>query len=275
MTSVQLVNLVGKSTGTINLDDAVFGVEPNKDLLHGALLRQLANGRAGSANTKTRAEVSGGGRKPWRQKGTGRARAGSIRSPLWEGGGVTFGPKPRDFAIDMPKKMRRQAIRSALSAKKEAIVVVESFADLKQAKTKEMVASFKGMGIVGKKILLVLDYVGADSINAQRCARNIDRVKVIHHNDLNVKDLLDADSIVVTKAAVELVEKRLTEPEKKAKQKEAVEAQEGKTAVVKKQALKKSAKSSSKAMTKKKSVAAKPVERKSASGLKAPRKGHK
>src|SRR5207244_179052 len=118
MTSVQLKDLKGKAVGEVSFEDSIFGITPNIHVMHAALHRQLANGRSGSANTKTRSEVRGGGRKPWRQKGTGRARAGSIRSPLWNGGGVTFGPKPRDFSQSLPKKVRQLALRSALAARK-------------------------------------------------------------------------------------------------------------------------------------------------------------
>src|SRR5262249_10901189 len=146
MTSAQLVNLKGKSVGEVTLNDAVFGVEPNADLLYDALVRQLANARAGTAKAKTRSEVAGGGRKPWRQKGTGRARAGSTRSPLWAGGGVIFGPKPRDYSLSMPKKMRQQALKSALSARKDALVVVKDFSELKEPKTKQMHAALSELG---------------------------------------------------------------------------------------------------------------------------------
>src|SRR5271165_3995035 len=124
MTSAQVVDLKGKKLHEVGLDDDIFGITPNEHVMHTALVRQLANARSGSANTKTRSEVSGGGKKPWRQKGTGRARAGSIRSPLWEGGGVTFGPKPRDFSKSLPKKVRVLALKSALASKKEDLVVV-------------------------------------------------------------------------------------------------------------------------------------------------------
>src|SRR3984885_12071488 len=125
MTSAQVVDLKGKKLSEVQLSDEVFGITPNVGVIHSALLRQLANARSGAANTKTRAEVRGGGRKPWRQKGTGRARAGSIRSPLWEGGGVTFGPKPRDYSSAMPAKKRHSAIKSALALRANNLVVVD------------------------------------------------------------------------------------------------------------------------------------------------------
>ena len=130
MTQKTLLNIQGSQIGEMNLDDKVFAVEPNIHVMHLALKRQLNNARQGSANSKTRAEVSGGGRKPWKQKGTGRARAGSIRSPLFAGGGVSFGPKPRDYATNLPQKARKLALKSALSAKLEAVTVVKDFSEL-------------------------------------------------------------------------------------------------------------------------------------------------
>src|SRR3982750_3709820 len=127
MTSAQVLDLKGNKVRELGLEDEVFGVTPNVGLMHSALVRQLANSRSGAANTKTRAEVRGGGRKPWKQKGTGRARAGSIRSPLWAGGGVTFGPKPRDYTQSLPKKVRQLALRSALAARRDQFVVVQNF----------------------------------------------------------------------------------------------------------------------------------------------------
>lgn len=208
MTSAQLVNLKGKSQGEISLNEAVFGLEPNTDVLFNALQRQLANARSGSANCKTRSEVRGGGRKPWRQKGTGRARAGSIRSPLWAGGGVIFGPKPRDFSIAMPKKMRQLALKSALSARKEDLVVVSDFADLKHGKTKEFAQALKDLGLADKKTLLVLDFGCEECTKVQRAARNIATMKVVHVNDLNVKDLLDCQSVLTTKKVIEILNDR-------------------------------------------------------------------
>ncbi len=135
----QLLNTNGEALGEITLAKEVFGVEPNLHVMHLALRRQLNNARQGSACAKTRAEVSGGGKKPWKQKGTGRARAGSLRSPLFAGGGVSFGPKPRSYAFDMPQKARQLALRSALSARLEQTVIVKDFSEIKEAKTKLMV----------------------------------------------------------------------------------------------------------------------------------------
>lgn len=208
MTSAQLVNLKGKNLGEMTLDDAVFGVEPNTGVLYEALVRQLANARSGSANTKTRSEVRGGGRKPWRQKGTGRARAGSTRSPLWAGGGVTFGPKPRDYSLAMPKKMRQLALKSALAARKDALMVVKDFTDLKHAKTREMSAALKELGIQEKKVLLVLDYASPESHKVACSARNLPSVKVIHVNNLNVKDLMDCEAVLTSQSVIELIHER-------------------------------------------------------------------
>lgn len=208
MTSAQLVNLKGKNQGEVTLNETVFGLEPNTDVLFNALQRQLANARSGSANSKTRSEVRGGGRKPWRQKGTGRARAGSIRSPLWAGGGVIFGPKPRDFSINMPKKMRQLALKSALSARKDDMVIVSDFADLKHAKTKEFAQAMKDLGIADKKTLLVLDFGCEECTKVQRAARNIAALKVVHVNDINVKDLLDCQTVLTTKRVIEILNDR-------------------------------------------------------------------
>lgn len=209
MVSAQLLDTNGKKVGEVALKDSVFAAPLNKDLLHNALVRQLANARAGSANTKTRAEVSGGGRKPWRQKGTGRARAGSIRSPLWEGGGVIFGPKPRDFSLDMPKKMRQRALACALSARAESLLVVDDIQKLKQGKTKEVAAMLEKLGVAGNKILLVLSGNQNEDAHVAVAARNISRLKVVQQSDLNIKDLLDSASVIFTKSAIEAVDKRL------------------------------------------------------------------
>jgi large subunit ribosomal protein L4 len=227
MTSAQLLNLKGKNVGEVKLNDTVFGIEPNSAVLFEALQRQLANARAGTASAKTRAEVSGGGRKPWRQKGTGRARAGSIRSPLWAGGGVAFGPKPRDYTKDMPKKVRRLALKSALAARKDVLVVLKDLSELKEAKTKEFAIALKALGLAEKKVLVVLDFACDSCVSAERAARNIALVKVVHMNDLSVKDLLESEAILTTERTVEAIGKRFTaEPgEKKEKQ-----APAGKTA---------------------------------------------
>ncbi|MGL4880834.1 MAG: 50S ribosomal protein L4, partial [Waterburya sp.] len=163
------------------------------------------NARQGTASTKTRAEVRGGGRKPWRQKGTGRARAGSIRSPLWRGGGVIFGPKPRDFSTKMNRKERRLALRTAFSSRLEDIIVVEDFgSELERPKTKEVIAALERWGVAAEdKVLLILKEV-AENVNLS--TRNIAKVKLIKATNLNVVDLLHANKIVVTKDALEQIQ---------------------------------------------------------------------
>ena len=204
----EILSTKGKSVGEITLAKEVFEVEPNLHLMHLALRRQLNNARQGSACAKTRAEVSGGGKKPWKQKGTGRARAGSLRSPLFAGGGVIFGPKPRSYAFDMPQKMRKVALRSALSASLEKLVVVKDFSEIKEAKTKEMVQALKALNVSGK-ILIVADLKAEENKNLELSARNIPSVKLILPSNLNVKDLLEADSVVITEAAVNETTERL------------------------------------------------------------------
>lgn len=221
MTSAQVLDLKGNKVRELGLDDAVFGVEPNVGLLHSALVRQLANARSGAANTKTRSEVRGGGRKPWRQKGTGRARAGSIRSPLWEGGGVTFGPKPRDFSQSMPKKARVAALKSALAAKKDNLVVVQNFASITEGKTKQVATALKDLKLYGQKILLVLDHVNDEDKRVQLAARNIDGLKVIHVSNLNVKDLLESEVVLTTESTIQTIHNRF----KQTADKEAVPAE--------------------------------------------------
>ncbi len=206
--SKEILSTNGEKLGEITLNEQVFGVEPNLHLMHLALRRQLNNARQGSACAKTRAEVSGGGRKPWKQKGTGRARAGSLRSPLFAGGGVIFGPKPRSYAFNMPQKARQLALRSALSAKSEQLVVVKDFSAIAEPKTKLMVGALKSLNVSGK-ILIVADFKADENKNLELSARNIPSVKVILPSNLNVKDLLEADSVVITESAVNDITERL------------------------------------------------------------------
>ena len=206
--TVKLLNTKGSELGELNLDDNIFGVEPNIHVMHLALKRQLNNARQGSHNTKTRAEVSGGGRKPWKQKGTGRARAGSIRSPLFAGGGVSFGPKPRDYATNLPQKVRKLALRSALSAKIEAITVVKDFSELDSIKTKAVANILKDIKAEGK-VLIVADLKAEENKNLEKSARNIASVKLLYPSNLNVKDLIEADSIVATENAINEITERL------------------------------------------------------------------
>jgi len=206
---VSILSTSGKPVGQITLDEKVFGVEPNLHIMHLALRRQLNNGRSGSANTKTRAEVSGGGRKPWKQKGTGRARAGSIRSPLFAGGGVIFGPKPRDYSFSMPQKARKLALKSALSARIANTILVKDFSEIKEAKTKIMAESLKALKLEGK-ILIIADVKAAENAHLELAARNLPSVKIILPSNLNVKDLLEADNVVITEAAIKEITERLS-----------------------------------------------------------------
>lgn len=206
MPKVQVVNMQGSPVGELELDEYVFGIEPNTHVMHSAVVSQLASLRRGTHSTLLRGEVRGGGRKPWRQKGTGRARAGSIRSPLWRGGAVLFGPKPRDYSFSLPKKVRRLALRSALSSKvnEQQLIVLEDLS-LNEAKTREMVKVLKALNL-SKKTLIVTDELNE---TVDRSARNIDGVKVTQVEGLNVYELLKYDVVVMTKAAVTKTEEVL------------------------------------------------------------------
>ena len=206
---VSILSTSGKQVGQIALDEKVFGVEPNLHVMHMALRRQLNNGRGGNACAKTRAEVSGGGRKPWKQKGTGRARAGSLRSPLFAGCGVIFGPKPRDYGFSMPQKARRLALKSALSARIENTVLVKDFSEITEAKTKMVAQSLKALKVEGK-ILIIANTKAAENGQLELAARNLPNVKIILPSNLNVKDLLEADNIVMTEAAILEITERLS-----------------------------------------------------------------
>lgn len=203
MPKVDLLNMGGQRVGEIELDDNVFGVEVNEAVLHQVVKAQLANKRQGTQSAKTRAEVRGGGRKPWRQKGTGRARHGSIRSPLWTKGGVVFAPKPRDYSQAVPKKVKRLAMKSALSSKvvDNEIIVLDELA-MEGPKTKEMVAILNNIN-AGEKALIVLP--GKNEV-VEKSARNLPNVKSTLVNTLNVYDILKYDKLVITKEAVSLVE---------------------------------------------------------------------
>lgn len=198
-------NWQGEQVGQTNFELRVAKEQTAAHIVHRALVRQMTNSRQGTASTKTRSEVRGGGRKPWRQKGTGRARAGSIRSPLWRGGGVIFGPKPRDFNIKLNRKERRLALRTAFVSRAEDLIVVEEFSnELQRPKTKELVAALARWGAAPEqKTLLILSDVAE---NVSLSARNIENVKLIAADQLNVFDLLHADKIVVTPAALEKIQ---------------------------------------------------------------------
>jgi len=209
--SKQLVihNSDGSQLGHIDTDEKVFGVEPNVHLMHLALRRQLSNARAGTACTKTRSEVRGGGKKPWKQKGTGRARAGSLRSPLFAGGGVIFGPKPRDYSFSIPAKARRLALKSALSSRAENIKVIKDFSAISTPKTKEFVKILNSMTLAGK-ILIVADVNNAENQHLKLSSSNVPNVRVILPSNLNVKDILEAENIVITESAINEITERLT-----------------------------------------------------------------
>jgi len=199
MATVPVKNIQGETVGSIDLNDALFGIEVNKHAVHMAVVQYLANQRQGTKSTKTRAEVRGGGRKPWRQKGTGRARQGTIRAPQWTGGGVVFAPKPRDFSIRLNKKQKRLALKSALSDKvnQGKLLVLENL-DLPEIKTKSMV------DVCGKLELIdALFVMEGSNKNAILSARNIPGIKTAAVNTINVYDILNHDSFVVTKEAVE------------------------------------------------------------------------
>jgi len=203
MSTARVVDQAGAVTGSVELPEAVFGIEPNGPVMHQALIRQLANGRQGTSSTKTRSDVRGGGRKPWRQKGTGRARQGSTRSPQWEGGGVVFGPHPRSYRMDMPRKQRRLALRSALSAKAQdgEVVVLDGFA-LEEPRTRAVTDLIRAVD-APRKVLVVL---GSHNEMLEKSARNIPEVQLTLAGNLSVRDLLSADMVIVTKDAIEHIE---------------------------------------------------------------------
>ena len=202
MANVSVYNIEGKEVGSIELNDEVFGVEINEHLVHMAVVSQLANNRQGTQSAKTRAEVSGGGRKPWKQKGTGHARQGSTRSPQWTGGGVVFAPKPRDYSFKMNRKEKRIALLSALTSRalEKKIVVLD---DIKfdQVKTKAFASVLNNLNL--NKALVVLN---DNDKNVILSARNIPTVKVSLTNTINVYDILKYDTLIVTKAAVATIE---------------------------------------------------------------------
>ncbi|HBD63648.1 MAG TPA: 50S ribosomal protein L4 [Clostridiales bacterium] len=203
MPKVALYDITGSQVGDIELSDSIFGVEVNTHVMYEAVKNYLANQRQGTQSAKTRADVRGGGRKPWRQKGTGRARQGSIRAPQWKGGGVVFAPKPRDYSYAIPKKVKRLALKSALSSKvqDQEIIVVDKLV-LEQPKTKEMVKVLKNLNS-GKKTLVVIPERDEAVI---RAAANIPGVKTAYVNTINVYDILNCDSFLITREAVNKVE---------------------------------------------------------------------
>jgi large subunit ribosomal protein L4 len=203
MSTARVVDQTGAETGSVELPEAIFGIEPNEPVMHQALIRQLANGRQGTSSTKTRSDVRGGGRKPYRQKGTGRARQGSTRSPQWEGGGIVFGPHPRSYRIDMPRKQRRLALRSALSAKAQdgGLLVLEGF-ELEAPKTKAVADLIRGVDSP-RRVLVVL---GSHNEMLEKSARNIPEVRLTLAGNLSVRDIIGADTVIVTRDAIEHIE---------------------------------------------------------------------
>ena len=203
MPKVDVYDLKGKKVSDIELAENVFGIEPNENIVHSVLVNYLANQRQGTQSTKTRAEVSGGGRKPWRQKGTGRARQGSIRAPQWVKGGIALGPKPRSYKYTVNKKERRLAIRSVLSSKVlENNLVVLDKAEMKEIKTQAMVKTLENLKVTGKTLILLPE----KNENVQKSARNIKNVKTTLVNTINVYDLLKYNNLVVTLDAVKKLE---------------------------------------------------------------------
>ena len=202
MANVSVFNMEGKEVGTLELNDAVFGVEVNEHLVHMAVVAQLANKRQGTQKAKTRSEVSGGGRKPWRQKGTGHARQGSTRAPQWTGGGMVFAPVPRDYTIRLNKKEKRLALKSALTCRaQEGKCIVLDELTLNEIKTKNFVNVMKNLNVA--KALVVL---GENNENVVRSARNVADVKTALVNTINVYDILKYNTVVATKAAVAAIE---------------------------------------------------------------------
>ena len=203
MPKIDVYNIEGKKVSDIELADSVFGIEPNEKIVHSVLVNYMANQRQGTSNTKTRAEVAGGGRKPWKQKGTGRARQGSIRAPQWFEGGIALGPKPRDYSYRVNKKERRLAIRSVLSSKvlENNLVVVDAM-NFDAIKTKNMVSALNNLKVEGKTLIVLPE----KNENVQKSARNIEGVKTSLVNTINVYDLLKYNKLVLTVDAVKNLE---------------------------------------------------------------------
>lgn len=203
MPKVDVYNIEGKKVQELELKEEVFGIIPNEAIVHSVLVNYMANQRQGTASTKTRAEVSGGGRKPWRQKGTGRARQGSIRSPQWIKGGIALGPKPRNYKYRVNKKERRLALKSVLSSKvlNNELLVVDKL-ELSEIKTKNMVSILNNLNVEGKALILLPE----KNLNVQKSAKNIEGIKTTLLNTINVYDLLKYNKLVVTLDAVKKIE---------------------------------------------------------------------
>ena len=200
-----VVNLNGEKIKDVKLNKDIFGIEPNKNVLYDAIILSRASLRQGTHDTKTRAEVSGGGRKPWRQKGTGHARQGSIRAVQWRGGGIAFGPTPRDYSKKMNRKERRLALKSALSVKAEDMVVVEKL-ELSTPKTKDMIKVLTGLKLNDVKTLIIVEELTENIILA---SRNLSNIALIEATEVNVLDLIAADKILITEKALNKIEEVL------------------------------------------------------------------
>ena len=204
MANLKVIDQKGKDAGEVTLNDEVFGIKPNESVVFDAIIRQRAGKRQGTSKVKNRSAVRGGGKKPWKQKGTGRARQGSIRSPQWRGGGVVFGPTPRSYAYSMPRKQRRLAIKSVLSQKllDEDLIVLDQLT-MSAPKTKEFKSLLDSLKIEGKVLVV------SEDKNVQLSAKNLPNVKVITANGLNVEDVVNYDKLVLTKEAIEKIEKNV------------------------------------------------------------------
>lgn len=203
MAKVEVINVEGKKVKELTLNDSIFGIEPNMNVVHSVVLNYLANQRQGTQNTKTRAEVAGGGRKPWRQKGTGRARQGSIRAPQWIKGGIALGPKPRSYKYKINKKERALAVRSVLSAKlaENELVVVDQFG-LNEIKTAKFAKILNNIKVEGKSLVVIPE----NDVNVQKSARNIKGVKTTIVDTMTVYDILNARNLVITENAIKKIE---------------------------------------------------------------------
>ncbi len=236
MPTVKVRNLKNKEVGEVTLSDAVFGVELNEALIHAAVMNYQANGRQGTSATKTRGNVSGSGRKLWKQKGTGRARIASLRSPLWKGGGNVHGPQPRDWSYNMPKKMRRGALRSALSERfrEGNIIIVDEFG-FTEPKTKEFLAAVGALGLIeNKKRAKTLVIDSLDNQNLVLSARNVEKTKVTNSFGLNIYDIIYHERLLISKAALEELNELLDPTREGLKADEVVEVVEEKPKTAKK-----------------------------------------
>lgn len=207
MPNVKVFNIEGQEVGQMDLSAEIFGIEPNEAVVHEAVVMQLASMRRGTSSTKIRGEVRGGGRKPWRQKGTGRARVGSIRSPLWRGGAITFGPRPRDYSYNIPKKKRRLALKSVLSDKvaNERFTVLDSL-EMEVPKTKEMVKILQALNNQGKALVVTAE----DNYNIAKSLSNIPGISYTTSRGLNVYDIINHDRLIITQEAVAKAEEVLS-----------------------------------------------------------------